>query len=225
MHCQQGAEVWVWDGLLDAFRRFSCGFEPFLGSGVHRSDRSRHRSDRSRSPVWPVRVLVLCTCWAPVWPVVVTGLTGDSWADAAALFSSSCWHAFVQRELHWFRGSLHVCRGSSLWFFEFWLGGLRSLLELCFVSDVSSRCPCLSGPRPVFFKWSCTLPLFGFRSLVGVSFCSFLFFFFSLLLLFVCVVNALVKGEIEDHVWFEDRWMVAFLCDEWLTTLCGLILG
>jgi hypothetical protein len=26
-------------------------------------------------------------------------------------------------------------------------------------------------------------------------------------------------------VWFEDRWMVASSCDEWLTTLCGLILG
>jgi hypothetical protein len=26
-------------------------------------------------------------------------------------------------------------------------------------------------------------------------------------------------------VWFEDRWMVASWCDEWLTTLCGLILG
>jgi hypothetical protein len=33
------------------------------------------------------------------------------------------------------------------------------------------------------------------------------------------------KRRIEDHVWFEDRWMVASLCDEWLTTLCGLILG
>jgi hypothetical protein len=53
----------------------------------------------------------------------------------------------------------------------------------------------------------------GFRSLVGVSFCSFLFFF-SLLLLYVGVVNALMKGEIEDHVWFEDQWMVASLCDE-----------
>jgi hypothetical protein len=28
------------------------------------------------------------------------------------------------------------------------------------------------------------------------------------------VVNALIKGEIEDHVWFEDQWMVASLCDE-----------
>jgi hypothetical protein len=31
--------------------------------------------------------------------------------------------------------------------------------------------------------------------------------------------------DVEDHVWFEDRWMVASLCDEWLTTLCGQILG
>jgi hypothetical protein len=69
-----------------------------------------------------------------------------------------------------------------------------------------------------------TLPLFGFRSLVGVSFYLFLFFF-SLGLLYVGVVNALIKGEIEDHVWFEDRWMVASWCDEWFTTLCRLVLG
>jgi hypothetical protein len=99
------------------------------------------------------------------------------WAEiaAAALFSAGL-HAFVQGEVHWFRGS-------SLWFFKLWFGGLRSLLELCFVSDVSSRCPCLRGPRLLFFKWSYSLPLFSFRSLVGVSFCSFLSFFFSLLLL------------------------------------------
>jgi hypothetical protein len=45
-------------------------------------------------------------------------------------------------------------------------------------------------------------------------FYSFLFFFFSLRLLYVCVVNALIRGEIADHVWFEDRWMVASWCDE-----------
>jgi hypothetical protein len=28
-------------------------------------------------------------------------------------------------------------------------------------------------------------------------------------LLYVGVINALIKGEIEDHVWFEDRWMIA----------------
>jgi hypothetical protein len=38
----------------------------------------------------------------------------------------------------------------------------------------------------------------------------FLHFFFPFLRLpYLCVVNALIKGEIEDHVWFEDRWMVA----------------
>jgi hypothetical protein len=25
---------------------------------------------------------------------------------------------------------------------------------------------------------------------------------------------SVVEKEIEDHVWFEDRWMVASLCDE-----------
>jgi hypothetical protein len=58
------------------------------------------------------------------------------------------------------------------------------------------------------------VPFFGFRSLVGVSFDWFLLFFFSLLLLHVGVVNALIKREIEDHVWFEDWWMVTSLCDE-----------
>jgi hypothetical protein len=30
----------------------------------------------------------------------------------------------------------------------------------------------------------------------------------------VCVVNTLIKREIEDLVWFEDWWMVASWCDE-----------
>jgi hypothetical protein len=180
MHCQQGGEVWAWNGLLDAFRRFSGGFEPFLGSGVH-------RSDRLRSLVWPVRVLVLFTCCTPVWPVVLTGLTGQGWAIAAALFQVvSCMHS--SRGSCIGSGGVCMCAGGALFgFSSFGLVVLRSLLEHSFVSDVSSRCPCLRGPRLVFFKWSCSLPLFGFRSLVGVSFYSSLFFFFSLLLLYVGV--------------------------------------
>jgi hypothetical protein len=112
MHCQQGGEVWACSGLLNAFKSFSGGFEPFMGSIAH-------WSDRLRSLIWPVRVLVLITCCTPVGPVVATDLTDPSWADAAALFSSSGLHAFVQGGLHWFRGSLHVCRGSSLWFSSF----------------------------------------------------------------------------------------------------------
>jgi hypothetical protein len=84
----------------------------------------------------------------------------------------------------------------------------------CFVSDVSSRCPCLRGPGLVLFQ---VILLFAFSwlSIACWSFSySFLFFPFSLGLLYVCVVNALIKGEIEDHVWLEDRWMVASWCDE-----------
>jgi hypothetical protein len=218
MHCQQGGEVWAWNGLLDAFRGFSGGFEPFSGLWC--------------APVWPVKVTGLTGQSAGPVHMLHTGLTGgvdrsdqSGLSCCNCLVSSGVLHAFVQVDLHWFRGSLDVCRRSSLWFFKLWFGGLRFLLELSFVSDVSSRCPCLRGPRLVFFKWSCFLPLFGFRSLVGVSFYLFLFFLFSLLLLYVGVVNALIKGKIEDHLWFEDQWMVTSLCDEWLTTLCGLILG
>jgi hypothetical protein len=71
--------------------------------------------------------------------------------------------------MHSSRG-VALVQGSFLWFFELWFGGLRSLLEHSFVSDVSSRCPCLRGPRLVFFMCSFSLPLFGFRSLSGVSF-------------------------------------------------------
>jgi hypothetical protein len=129
MHCQQGGEVWACFGVLNACRRFLCGFEPFLGSIVY-------RSDRLRSPVWPVRVLALFTCCAPIWLVVSTGLIGQSWADAAALFSLSGLHAFVQGELHWFRGSLHVCRGSSLWFSGFGL----VVCALCLSIGFSRMC-------------------------------------------------------------------------------------
>jgi hypothetical protein len=100
MHCQQGGEVCAWNGLLDAFRRFWGGFEPFPGSVAH-------RSDRSGSLVWPVRVLALFICWAPVWPVVVTGLTGQRWADAAALFFIK-WFACIGS------GGACMCVGGAL---------------------------------------------------------------------------------------------------------------
>jgi hypothetical protein len=53
--------------------------------------------------------------------------------------------AFVQGELACVQGELFVVS-------ELWFGGLRSLFEHSFVSDVSSRCPCLRGPRLLFFK-------------------------------------------------------------------------
>jgi hypothetical protein len=137
---------------LEGFQLVSSHFRALVCTGLtgrgHRSDRSEcwscshvaHRSDRWCWPVWPVRAELLqlpCFKWclACIRPGGV---------------------ALVQE-------SLHVCRGSSLWFFEHWFGGLHSLLEHSFVSVVLSRCPCLRGPRLVLFKWSCSLPLFGFR--------------------------------------------------------------
>jgi hypothetical protein len=67
-------------------------------------------------------------------------------------------------------------QGELVVVFEFWSGGLRSLLEHSFVSDVSSRCPC-------------SLPFFGFRSLVAVSFYSFIFFFSFLSCYFMWVLS------------------------------------
>jgi hypothetical protein len=45
-----------------------------------------------------------------------------------------------------------MCRGEIFVSFELWIDGWCSLLEHGFVSDVSSRCPCLRGPRLVLFQ-------------------------------------------------------------------------
>jgi hypothetical protein len=107
-------------------------------------------------------------------------------------------------DMHLFRGSLHSC----IWelFFAWilvvlfcrWCRALLPHLEESaflehFISVVSSRCPCLRGPRSFSLKWS-FLRFFGFWSLVWVF-----LFLFSLNWLLVCVVNALIKGEIEDR--------------------------
>jgi hypothetical protein len=97
---------------------------------------------------------------------------------------------------HHIKGSLHVCWRSSLCFRALdWCFVLFAWA--CFVSDVSSCCPFLRGPRHVFFKWSFSFLFFGFRSLVEVSFVRF----FSFIFLPVYYKCALIKGEIEDHVW------------------------
>jgi hypothetical protein len=75
-----------------------------------------------------------------------TGLIGESKAGAVALFCEVvCMHS-SRGNCIGLGGNLHVCRGSSLWFSSFVLVVFCSLLELVFVSVVSSRCPCLRGP-------------------------------------------------------------------------------
>jgi hypothetical protein len=80
-----------------------------------------------------------------------------------------------------------VCRESSLWLFELWFYGLRSLLEHGFFSDVSSRCPCLSVLRLVLLQ---VILLFAFVWL-SISYWSFFLFvsfrfLFSLVTLSLC---------------------------------------
>jgi hypothetical protein len=60
--------------------------------------------------------------------------------------------AFVQGECALAQGEIAYVQGELFVVFELWFSGLRSLLENGFVSDVLSRCPCLRGPRLVFFK-------------------------------------------------------------------------
>jgi hypothetical protein len=63
-----------------------------------------------------------------------------------------CIAAFVQGECALAQGELAYVQGELFVVFELWFGGLRSLFEHGFVSDVSSHCPCLKGPTLVFFK-------------------------------------------------------------------------
>jgi hypothetical protein len=81
-----------------------------------------------------------------VWPVWETSLTG--FCLVLAQVQGEC--AYVQGEL--------------LCVLSFCFGGLCSLFALVFASVVWSHCSCLSGPRLSTFKWSCSLPLVGFRS-------------------------------------------------------------
>jgi hypothetical protein len=123
MHCQQGGEVWAWSDLLHAFRRSPSGFELFLSSssfpgGIGLTD-GGHRSDLCSSQVMG-DLAHLSDWWG--WPVRAELL------QLLYFLQVVCMHS-TKGELHWFRWSLHVCRGSSLWFSRFWFGGLRSLLE------------------------------------------------------------------------------------------------
>jgi hypothetical protein len=177
MHCQQGGKFELEMACcthLEGFQVVSSYFWALAVSHV--------------ASAWPVMGTgltgVVPRCWAifpPIWSVRVTGLIVESWADAAALF-----HEVVR--MHSSRGSC-MCAWWAPCDFELWCGGLRSILEHSFVSDVFSHYPCLRGPRLVFFKWSFYVPLFGIRSLVGVSFYSFLFFFFSLVFFYLWVLS------------------------------------
>jgi ABC-type multidrug transport system permease subunit len=106
------------------------------------------------------------------------------------------------------QGELACVQGELFVDLELWFGCLRFLFEHSFVSDVSSRC--LPKGSDTCLLQVILLFAFLWLSIACWSFFLFIsFLFFFLVLLYVGVLNALIKGEIEDHVWFEDRWMVA----------------
>jgi hypothetical protein len=84
----------------------------------------------------------------------VQALTALSRVSRFLLFVAflRCIDAFVQGKCALAQGELAYVKGELFVVFEFCFGGLSFLLEFCFVSDVSSRCPCLRCPRLVFFK-------------------------------------------------------------------------
>jgi hypothetical protein len=86
---------------------------------------------------------------------------------------------FGSRELTYVQGELFVL-------FELWFGGLFSLLEHGFVSDVSSCCPCLRGPRFVLLQ---VILLFAFfwLSITCWSFFLFVSFLFLFSRVTICV--------------------------------------
>jgi hypothetical protein len=63
-----------------------------------------------------------------------------------------CIAALVQGECAWAQGELAYVHEELFVLFELWIGGLCSLLGHGFVSDVSSRCPCLRGPTFVLLQ-------------------------------------------------------------------------
>jgi hypothetical protein len=68
-----------------------------------------------------------------------------------------------------------VCRGSSLWFFELWIGGLCSLLQHDFCLGCVELLSLPKGSETCLLQVILLFSFFGFRSLVGFYFFSFIF--------------------------------------------------
>jgi hypothetical protein len=93
--------------------------------------------------VWPMKGTSLTGVVPRCWAILPTGLTGEvDQSDWSRLGCFSCpvsWsesHAFVQGELHWFRGSFMCAGGALLWFSSFGL----VVCALCLSIVLSRMC-------------------------------------------------------------------------------------
>jgi hypothetical protein len=92
-------EVWAWNGLLDAFRKFFRWFRAFSGLWC--------------APVWPVEVTGLTSQRACFVHMLSTGLTGESWVVATALFQVVfCMHSSIGSCIG--SGGACMCAGGAL---------------------------------------------------------------------------------------------------------------
>jgi hypothetical protein len=145
------------------------------------------------------------SCTKLVWPILVTGLTGSGGTGLTGFGNRS--GRFVPRVGTCSMG-VCICAGGLLYA----LVVCALCFSIIFVSDVSSRCPCLWGPRLVFPQ---VILLFAFplafdRLLMFLLVVCFVFLFSLVTKCVCCQCTHQGGGGIEDHVWFEDRWMVAF---------------
>ena len=179
MHCQQVGEVWAWKSLLDTFRR--CSYS--LGCNL-------------RS--WNFSLVTGPTG-------VDTGLTGvkgtqnghrpdrcrhrsDRCEQWCSLVCASCFgeFAYVQGELACVQGEL------------FWIIALVVLLLVYRRRGALSCLPCEESVRALLSSDHVSDLCLDFWSLVELVLfgCWFFSFFF---IWWLCVVNALIMGEIEDQ--------------------------
>jgi hypothetical protein len=132
----KGGGVWAWNGLLHTLEGFQVVSSYFWALAFSQV-----------ALAWSVRGTSLTGVVPRCWGILSTGLTGEgdrsdrwelSWCNCSFSWGGS--HAFVQGELHWFRGSLHVCRGTSLWFSSFGL----VVYALCLTIVFSRMCRAVS---------------------------------------------------------------------------------
>ena len=180
MHCQQGGEFCIWGVYLGIFRVFSC----IPGRNLSMCNFGFwRRSNRGWNPVWPGGNILACCCDQ----ASLTGVRVRS--DRVREVCSVSWSVCT----HLFRGSLHVFRGSSFWLLLWWF------CSLC-TDGVEPFLPPLWEVGTSFaLKWSCSCLVLDFWSLVELVLFRCWFFFFLFHMVTVCVVNALIKGEIEDQ--------------------------
>jgi hypothetical protein len=124
-------------------------------------------------------------------------------------------HAFVQGGVALVQGELACVQGDLFVVFELWFGCLRSLFEHSFVSDVSSRCPCLRGLKLVFIKWTFSLPVW--LSIACWSFFLSVSFPFLVSCYYMCVLSMQSsRGRLRTmHSSRTDGWSLPCLMSDW----------